>query len=232
MTIERIPKINVSSMVFEKMKEQILNGTWAPGGKIPSENELTKLFGVSRMTVHSAIQKLSILGLVHSKQGGGTFVSDVTAEIYLNSLLPDLILGKHDLLEIQEFRRVFEIENARLAALKRNDKDLDRLNAILDRMHSYANDIKRFAIEDLNFHLELSRATKNALILKVSQITKDILRSYMYEIIAFQGTSSAVNNHKYVLDAITAKDSKLAAKLMAEHIDNTIQDILEKYPEE
>lgn len=232
MSIERIPKVNVSSMVFEKMKEQIMNGTWAPGNKIPSENELANMFGVSRMTIHSAIQKLSILGLVQSKQGEGTYVSDITAEVHLNFLLPELVLGKHDLLEIQEFRRIFEIENARLAAIRRNEKDLERLDAIMERMRRHANDIKRFALEDLNFHLELARITKNPLILKVSQITKDVLKSYMDEIIAFQGTSAAVNNHKLIIDAIKAKDADLAAKLMTEHIDNTIKDILEKYPEE
>ncbi|GEA15708.1 GntR family transcriptional regulator [Moorella sp. E308F] len=231
MAIKQIPKISVSNAVFEQIKEQILSGNWPPGSRLPSENELTKMFGVSRISVRSALQKLAILGLIQTRQGDGTFVADLSTDIYLNSLLPALALGKHDLLEILEFRKVYEIENARLAALRRNEKDLERLNAIITRMREYSDDIKRFSMEDLNFHLELARATKNSLILKVSQITKDILCFHMEEIVSFRGTSAGLYYHPRILEAVTIQDADLAAKIMTEHIELTIQDIEEKYPE-
>lgn len=232
MTIKRIPKVNVSQAVFEQMREQIFSGNWPPGSKIPSENELAKMFGVSRISVRSALQKLSTLGLVYSKQGGGTFVADVTADVYLNSLIPVLALGKHDLLEILEFRRIYEIENARLAALRRTEKDLERLRAIVDRMHKSKDDLSLFSLEDLNFHLELARATKNSLILKVAQITRDILRCHMEEVVTFRGTAAGLYYHPLILEAVAAQDAQRAAELMAEHIDMAIKDIKEGYPEE
>lgn len=232
MAIKRIPKVSITNAVFEQIKEQILSGNWPPGSRIPSENELTKMFGVSRISVRSALQKLAILGLVQTRQGDGTFVADLSAGVYLNSLLPALALGKHDLLEILEFRRVYEIENARLAALRRNEKDLERLQTILNKMQEYSADIKRFSVEDLNFHLELARATKNSLILKVSQITKDILRYHMEEIVSFRGTSDGLYYHPRILEAVSLQEAELAAKMMAEHIEITIKDIAEKYPED
>ncbi|MGB9858933.1 MAG: FadR/GntR family transcriptional regulator [Moorellaceae bacterium] len=231
MTIKRIPKVNVSQAVFEQMKEQIFSGNWPPGSKIPSENELAKMFGVSRISVRSALQKLNTLGLVYSRQGGGTFVTDLTADVYLTSLIPAFALGKHDLLEILEFRRIYEIENARLAALRRTEKDLERLRCIVDRMHQVKEDLSMFSVEDLNFHLELARATKNSLILKVAQITRDILRCHMEEIVAFRGTKEGLYYHPLILEAVAAQDAPRATELMAEHIETMIEDIRERYPE-
>lgn len=44
------------------------------GGKIPSENELAQQFGVSRVTVRNALQKLSALELLETRFGEGSFV--------------------------------------------------------------------------------------------------------------------------------------------------------------
>lgn len=56
--------------------EKINNGLWQPGHKIPSENELSKSFNVSRGTVNSAIKELSTMGIVERVRGKGTFVKN------------------------------------------------------------------------------------------------------------------------------------------------------------
>jgi GntR family transcriptional repressor for pyruvate dehydrogenase complex len=231
MAIEHIIRTNVSNEVFEKMKSEIIVGTWAPGSRIPSENDLADSFGVSRMTVRSAIYKLNILGLVYTKQGDGTYVKDFSAGMHLSVLLPALALGKHDLLEMQEFRRIMEVKNVYLAALRRDENDLRKLREILSRMDDAKNDLKRFTVEDLNFHLEIARTTKNSFILQVSQITKDIFRMYMDEIVSFEGTKEPYEYHKKIYDAIQARDAELASEIMSENMEVTIRNIIDKYNE-
>ncbi|KLU63043.1 HTH-type transcriptional regulator LutR [Peptococcaceae bacterium CEB3] len=199
---------------------------------MPSEHELTEMFGVSRISVRAALQKLSILGLVETKQGEGNFVSDPSHEVVArNLLLPALALGKHDLLEILEFRRIFEIENARLSAIRRTDTELANLHAVIERMKESQGDLAQFAIEDFAFHAELANITKNSLILLVAQMTENLLRSHMKEIVAFRGAKDALHYHPRILRAIELQDAEAAAKIMAEHIDFTIKDIAEKYPD-
>nr|WP_094551660.1 galactonate dehydratase [Petroclostridium xylanilyticum] len=72
--IKSIQKKNVVDEVYAQMKELIVNGDWEPDSKIPSEHELAKSFNVSRNTVRSAIQKLSAIGVLITRQGQGTFV--------------------------------------------------------------------------------------------------------------------------------------------------------------
>ena len=55
--------------------EQIESGKWAQHAKVPSENELTLQFDVSRMTARRALQELTEQGILVRSQGAGTFVA-------------------------------------------------------------------------------------------------------------------------------------------------------------
>ena len=56
--------------------ENIQQGIYSPGDKIPSENEIAQMFSVSRITANMAIKELSIMGVVTRQKGKGSFVSD------------------------------------------------------------------------------------------------------------------------------------------------------------
>lgn len=59
----------------EILRQFIADGEWKPDQLIPSENELSKQYGLSRMTVRSVINNLVNEGLLFRVQGKGTFVS-------------------------------------------------------------------------------------------------------------------------------------------------------------
>nr|WP_278850753.1 winged helix-turn-helix domain-containing protein [Enterocloster clostridioformis] len=66
MNLKAVKKVNIGDQVYNQMKDQIMSGVWVPGEKIPSENQLMEVFGVSRGTVRQAIQKLSAVGLLET----------------------------------------------------------------------------------------------------------------------------------------------------------------------
>jgi GntR family transcriptional regulator len=61
--------------LYTILRGWIFGGTYGPGARIPSEHELCKTFGVSRMTSHKAIDMLVKEGLLTRTQGKGTFVA-------------------------------------------------------------------------------------------------------------------------------------------------------------
>src|ERR1700751_5669859 len=61
--------------IFEKLQEDISSGHYKPGKRLPSEADLVRRFGASRMTVFRAMRELQSLGLVTRRVGSGTFVS-------------------------------------------------------------------------------------------------------------------------------------------------------------
>ena len=61
--------------IFEKLQNEISSGRYKPGKRLPSEAELVRRFGASRMTVFRAMHELQSLGLVTRRVGSGTYVS-------------------------------------------------------------------------------------------------------------------------------------------------------------
>jgi len=66
------------------MRENLSNAIWEPGRAIPSENELSKYYGVSRMTVRNVITKLVQEDLLERIPGKGTYVRE--SKIFVKSL--------------------------------------------------------------------------------------------------------------------------------------------------
>ncbi len=58
----------------DRLAEEIANGEYAPGSKLPSETELIEGYGVSRPTVRAAVAELRKMGVVVSWHGKGSFV--------------------------------------------------------------------------------------------------------------------------------------------------------------
>jgi len=63
------------SVIKQYICEKIESGQWLEHSKVPSENELTEQFSVSRMTARRALQELTDQGLLVRSQGSGTFVA-------------------------------------------------------------------------------------------------------------------------------------------------------------
>ena len=61
--------------ILERLQSEISSGRYKPGKRLPSEAELVRRFGASRMTVFRAMHELQALGLVTRRVGSGTYVS-------------------------------------------------------------------------------------------------------------------------------------------------------------
>lgn len=61
--------------IRQQLRARILDGSYAPDSRMPSEAELGAIFGVSRITVRQALSDLQKEGLIHRIHGKGTFVA-------------------------------------------------------------------------------------------------------------------------------------------------------------
>ena len=73
--ITPIKKENATDQIYMQLLDMIFTGSWSAGSKIPSEAELSKQFGVSRVPVREALQRLNAMGIITSQQGRGAFVN-------------------------------------------------------------------------------------------------------------------------------------------------------------
>jgi len=73
------------TQVREKLRTGIASGEWKPGARLPNEDRLAAMFGVSRVTVRKAVAQLCEEGLLKRAQGAGTFVRGQMFEFSLAS---------------------------------------------------------------------------------------------------------------------------------------------------
>jgi GntR family transcriptional regulator, transcriptional repressor for pyruvate dehydrogenase complex len=225
MAIRPVTSKKVSEQVLDQLKDQVIRGRWPSGSKIPSEARLTELFGVSRVSVREAIHKLVGMGVLCIRRGEGTYVNEILAQDYFETLLPMLMIDAPSLEHMLEFRAMIEVGSARLAAQRAGAEDLARMRAALAAMEAAVGDRKRFSAEDLAFHTAVAVASRNGAVVKVTAVIHDMLEAAMEEIVRITGYEGGLHYHRRILAAIEKKDEKEAARVMAEHIGVTIDKV-------
>lgn len=231
MEIQPIRKVNVSEQVFEQLKTLLVQGQWKPGEKLPSENKLAQMFGVSRITVRQALQKLNVLGLVETRLGEGSFVRESDLSDSMNALLPAVMLSQNTLPQVEEFREMIEVESARLAVLRAKSEDLEELKGIFRRMQDSEGQPAAFGSADLDFHMKLGRMTQNVLVMKTQDILYGTLLEARDDIVERMGYKPGLYYHAKLLEAVEKKDELGARQIMKEHLQCNKQFFLQKEEE-
>ena len=225
MALKTISKRNISDVIYEQLMENLIAGEWKPGDKIPSENELAAQLQVSRISVRSALQRLSSLGLVESRQGEGTFVCEFSGAQYANNLIPLVVFERSDMQDLMEFRNILDSEIAALAALRATDTDIALLHQNYQRHMAAEGDVTKCADYDSEFHCLLAAATHNALFHKVYQVFQPVFRKNMHQIVSIMGVSGARVNHAAILAAVEQHDPDAARAAMQTHVQETISSV-------
>ena len=190
----------------------IIEGDWKKGEMIPSENELREAFSVSRSTVRQAVQRLSALGIVRSRQGKGTYVEQVDTSFYLNLLIPSLMLSGGDSISILEFTKSIQVECVRIVSQCASDEEIARLSDYLEQMR-FAGDYESY----------LAQLTGNPLFIKAIEIVENLLHVYLRDIVAFHGSKRSMQQHEECFEALRARETERAVRIMVEHYDMLLQ---------
>lgn len=219
--IKAIEKTNISSAVYDKMMEMIVQGLWRQGEMIPSENELCEAFGVSRNTIRQGIQRLSALGILKSVQGKGTFVSEVDPGAYLNLLIPTMFLGEKDSISILQFMKAVQVESVRTVCKSASDESIVNLGAYVSYMGA-ADNYTDFFNYDSAYHHYLAELTGNSLFVKSMELATELLKVYLQDIVILHGGEKSLEQHDLCYRALLQRDTETAVKTIEEHYDMLI----------
>lgn len=226
-----IKKINFVDEVYKQLEEHIISGQWPLETKIPSENELCKMFNVSRNTVRSAIDKLKAIGMLVSRQGQGTFVNGSLSNSFSDGFIPAMSLDNDETLEILEFRRMVEAEAAECAAVRASQEDIAKIEQAYEEMCKTINDPDEYSIADYKFHFSIAEASKNRVFIRIMYRLKDIIFNNLKEMNGMSdmsGLTPGLERHGKILEAIKMKDPQLARFLITDNLNININDIKHK----
>ncbi|MGC5305785.1 FadR/GntR family transcriptional regulator [Micromonospora zamorensis] len=193
----------------EQLRARILGGEWPVGGRIPTEPQLVAALGVGRNTVREAVRALVHAGVLECRQGSGTYV------VSTDELAPVVArrLGDDRMTEVIEVRRAFEVEAARLAALRRTPEDLAALDGALAEREAawHGGLVDAFVEADAALHTAVVAAAHNAMLAELYASVGTALRSTVAEAMGGALTPERYVDHTRLVEAIRAGDPGRAA---------------------
>ena len=205
-----IQKKSLADMIAETLKQQITEGTYRAGDKLPTEPELMKTFGVGRSSVREAVKLLVNMGVVRVQQGSGTFVA-----VPSNNDDVNIKMSTADRTELDEVRKILDIAIVEKAVARRTEKDIERMRASLEKRKVNAEKglLEECIEADLNFHIAIADAAHNRILADIYRSAATHLLSEFNRI--YDGTDCFINSqtsHEKLLKHIIAGDLKNARK--------------------
>jgi GntR family transcriptional repressor for pyruvate dehydrogenase complex len=214
-----------SDLVVDRITNSIINGELSDGELLPPENQLCETFGVSRSILREAIRTLVSKGLVEVKQGYGTSVRLPKIEIPEEAVRNFLMTNKLSLLQLMEVRTPIEVEVARLAAERREEKHLNVMERSLQIMNDDSNSVEVYADADEAFHKAIIDASNNPLFgIMIRSIMGNLHISRQLATRHF-GINPVIQEHRGIFEAIKNQKPSIAATKMKEHMDGALMRI-------
>jgi len=215
----------ISYAIIRLFVDMIKDGQLNAGDKLPPERDLTLQLGVSRASLREALLALSVIGVVESNQGAGSFIGDFNLSSFLNIIAPLLIRNDHMEKELLDFRRLLELDALRLI-LEKDNRDTSFLRQQIDIMHSAlaVKDTKLSIQADIAFHKHLFTMSENYILQQVYtyiQLLMEKSVSFNVAMILERGDYIHIlyEQHKQLCDYIEQGFGESALKLLREHID-------------
>ena len=221
MPVQTIEQTRLYRQIAVQIERLIRAGEFAPAERLPAERELARSLGVSRPSLREAMIALELAGLVEVRTGSGIYVTEPAQwRSAGRSAADEPEFGPFELLRA---RKVIEAENAALAAVERDEDDLRAMREAIDLMRHEATQPVPTEEGDRQFHLAIAAATRNAVLLK---ITEDLWNrgwrwrgGFWWDLTTrfYQPPKRRVD-HAAVFKAIEARDARGARAAMRKHI--------------
>jgi GntR family transcriptional repressor for pyruvate dehydrogenase complex/GntR family L-lactate dehydrogenase operon transcriptional regulator len=222
-----VQRRKLSDQIADQIEGMIADGTLSPGERLPAERQLAERLGISRPSLREAIQKLASKGLLNTRQGGGTFVSDNLSSGFsdpLLALLKDQPDAEFDTLDV---RKELEGVAAFNAAVRATEADRERLWARYGRMteiqQSHAPSFDKLRV-DADFHMAIIESAHNLVLLHFMRAVRDVLEntisSYLDQFYSEPRFVARIcNQHKDIVTAIMDRDAEQARENARHHLD-------------
>lgn len=223
--ITRVTKKKMSEQIIDQLKEKIKNQEFPPDSKLPSENALAKMFGVSRAPIREALSVLTASGMVESIQGGGNFVKKVPLVNLLNSTMIEMITDE-ELFDLIEMRMVIETQAAAFAAKRHTTNEINEIEQALEQFAETINDEQAIGdIGDFQFHMSIVKAAHNKFLKQslenIADLNQKALRFSLKKNIGLSRKRELVyQEHLDIFEAIKSRDSEAAENYMKKHLMN------------
>lgn len=194
-------------LVFEAIREAVISGRLKPGERL-MEIQLADQLGVSRTPVREAIRKLELEGFVVMIARKGAYVADISLK---------------EIVDVFEIRGALEGLAAELAAERATDERIEEMERFLVELGEMidARDLEGIVEKDTRFHETLYSSSRNERLSQILSLLREQIQRFRTRTMTHPARMRiALEEHRRIVEAVAARDVKLARRLAQEHVES------------
>jgi GntR family transcriptional repressor for pyruvate dehydrogenase complex len=220
MQFKTIQKSSTPEIIINEIIQHIKSGELKPGSKLPTERDMSQMFGVGRSSIREAIKAMVLSGYLESSQGKGTFIRKhlPVGDMTLSNL--QHALAAEQIMELMELREILECNAVKLAVERARPEDIRRINEALERMQACQADIKKFYDPDFDFHVAIAEATHNEMICEtmkqIIEKSHESFEKFMPDRLC--PPEQAILTARQIVSCIKDGNAEEASRCMKEHL--------------
>jgi DNA-binding GntR family transcriptional regulator len=193
-------------VIYRWMRINIVSGTLAPGQPLNQE-ELANHFGVSRVPLREAMNRLEAEGLIVLRPRRGYAVTELDAD---------------EIAEIFEMRMVIEEHAGFVATKNRTEQDVHDLEAILGRMQALPRSAPDYFVQwsrlNYEFHTRIFASSRRKRLVRIAGTLRDSVEPYIWSDVRIAGHMNRIQQeHVEIFEAFKAGDAERVALLSRKH---------------
>lgn len=228
--MEETRKVKLSERTADRLYEMIVDeGRYAPGSKLPNENELSEALKVSRTTLREAISFLVAQGVLEIRRGRGTFVAETLPAGGVDLTVLAGLRSRVRAKDLFEMRLIFEPATVALACQRASDEELEMIRKKAERVEKVAAEGGDWPLADQEFHWAIIKASHNEYMRRLYPI----INSAVNEILQIAHNrqkmqDTALADNRIILDFLLKRDEVGASHAMSIHMRHLINTLEEQ----
>jgi GntR family transcriptional repressor for pyruvate dehydrogenase complex len=200
-----------AEIVVQHVRSLIERGELRPGDRLPPERELAVQLGVSRPSVRAGLRSLAAIGVLQTRHGAGTFITDGPPTLGSEPLSFLAALHGFTRDEMFEARRALEVGVAGLSAERASDDQIATIAEEVTGMFASLDDAQAFLIHDIRFHRAVAAASGNPILASLVEMVSALFYEQRKKTASNgRDLKQSAQAHRNIYHAIRAHDAKRA----------------------
>jgi GntR family transcriptional repressor for pyruvate dehydrogenase complex len=214
-----VSRAGATERVVAEVRAAIERGDLKAGDRLAPERELAARYGVSRPTVRSALKALAAMGIVHARQGAGTFITAGPPTLDSRPLTYLAALHGFTRRQMFEARMALEVAVAGYAAERATPDTLIHISDETTAMFASLDEPLAFLAHDIQFHRAIAAAAGNPVLAAMVDMVSAIFQQARRDRIQFaRDLRSTAEEHRAIYLALRAGDPERARQAMLDHL--------------
>jgi GntR family transcriptional repressor for pyruvate dehydrogenase complex len=212
--------VPVTDDAIEKIKAMIVSGELGPGDRLPREADLAERLGLSRSSLREAVKALSLIRVLDVRQGDGTYVTSLEADLLLDAMTFVVDFHRDDtVLHFFEVRRILEPAATAMAAIAMPDDQIRGLRQVLAELDPDP-DVETLVANDLEFHRRVAVGSGNPVLCSLIEgLSGPTTRARVWRGLTQEGAvARTVEQHIAICDAIASRQPDVARSWATVHV--------------